>query len=88
MPDESLLNCPSVEAPLGTELREGFVVLEFAVLPDGSVDNVHVLERGGDPRWVDAAVATLSRWKFRPTEHPVQKTQRFTFQLGDYGTRP
>jgi len=81
MSDESLLHCPPVEAPRVTELREGFVVLEFTVLPDGSVEDIRVLDTGGDPRWTKSATATLSKWKFRQAEHPVRKTQRFTFEF-------
>ena len=80
MPDETILSCPLVEAPPVTELRKGFVVFEFTVLPDGSVEDIRVLDTGGDPRWTEAARATLSHWKFKKVEHPIRRTQRFTFE--------
>jgi TonB family protein len=79
--DDDLLECPAVAAPLVTELREGFVVLAFTVRPDGSVNDIQLLESGGDQRWIDAAVATVSRWKYRTSNRSVQKTQRFTFEF-------
>lgn len=81
MSDESLLHCPVVEAPLVTELKEGFIVLEFTVHPDGSVDDIRVLDEGGDPRWSSAAIETLARWKFKPSDRSVRKTHRFTFEF-------
>lgn len=81
MQDDDLLKCPTVAAPLVTELKEGFVVLEFTVQADGSVSDVQLLESGGDKRWIDAAVATVSQWKYRASDQSVQKTQRFTFEF-------
>ena len=83
MPDEAFLHCPAVEAPRVTELTEGFVVLEYTVLPNGSVDGIRVLESGGDPRWVNAATATLSQWKFKKEELPTRRTARFNFEFED-----
>lgn len=80
MRDNDLLECPSVVAPLVTELSEGFVELEFTVQPDGSVHDVRLVESGGDKRWIDAAAATVSQWKYRASDKSVEKAQRFSFE--------
>lgn len=81
MQDDSLLYCPTVQAPLVTELRAGFVVLGFTVQPDGSVHDVRVIESGGDKRWIEPAKATLLLWTYRESNIPVQKTQKLTFEF-------
>jgi len=80
MDDVDLLDCPVVEAPRVTELKGGFVELSFTVQQDGSVYELQVVDSAGDKRWIDAATATLSRWKFRASDEPVAKVQRFTFK--------
>jgi TonB family protein len=82
MQDDDLLECPVVAAPLVTELKEGYVVLAFTVQPDGSVSDVQLVDSGGDKRWIRAAVDAVSRWKYRATDQPSEKTRRFIFQLG------
>jgi TonB family protein len=77
--DDDLIECPVVPYPPVTELKEGYVVLTYTVQMDGSVSNVQLLESGGDKRWIDAAIATVSRWKYRASDQSAQKTQRFTF---------
>jgi len=42
-----------------------------------------VVESGGDPRWIDAATAALSKWKFEEGIRRVQKKKRFDFKFED-----
>ena len=77
--DVDVLECFAVKAPLVTELREGFVEIAFTVQPDGSVSDVRVIDSGGDKRWIDAAVKSIYRWRYRVSNHSVEKTQRFDF---------
>ncbi len=81
--DDDLLECPSIEAPPVTELRNAFVELVYTVQANGSVTDIRVVESGGDKRWIDAAVTAVSRWKYRISYGPVLKTRRFVFELED-----
>ena len=81
--DDDLLECPVVELPLVTELREGFVELAYTVQPDGSVTDIRVIKFGGDKRWIDAAVSAVSQWKYRAVDQSIAKTQRFVFEFGE-----
>lgn len=79
MQDDDLLVCPAIAAPPVTELGEGFVELTFTVQADGAVSDVRVAESGGDKLWIDAAVNTVSQWRYRVSDHSVVKARRFDF---------
>ncbi|NKC02179.1 MAG: TonB family protein [Pseudomonadales bacterium] len=79
--DEDLIFCPVVQAPLRTELREGWVLLEYLVEPDGSVTNAIVIDSDVRGLWNDAAIKTINQWRYREADEPVKKTRRFTMKF-------
>jgi TonB family protein len=73
---------PEIARRLGAE---GEITLKIVVEADGSVGRVTV-EHGGHPALVDAAVAAVKRWRYRPARVdgspvPVFKTVRIRFTL-------
>jgi TonB family protein len=73
---------PEMARRLGAE---GEIMLKIVVEADGSVGRVTV-EQGGHPALVDAAVAAVKRWLYRPARVdgspvPVFKTVRIRFTL-------
>ncbi len=79
--DPELVSCSVPAAPKATELKGGYVVLQFLVFPDGSVGDVEVRESGGDARWKLAAMEAVSGWRYIERESSVAKVQRFDFGL-------
>jgi protein TonB len=72
--------------PLAMRRRvEGFVELQFTVMPDGSVTNVSVLR--SDPRnmFDREAINAMQRWRFQsvPGAEPVVGRRTFDFKLTD-----
>jgi len=45
---------------------EGYVVMEFAIRPDGSVENTKVIEAQPAGVFEEAAERAILRWKFKP----------------------
>ena len=62
--DPELINYTAPEAPRITELREGTVVLELQIDPDGWVSSSKVLSSSGHPAWVGAAQAAVAKWRY------------------------
>ena len=77
--DRDLVYCPQPEAPRITELGGGNVVVEFSVNPDGSVSNARVVTSDPKHQWSSAAVKAISQWRYKPSDHSVQKSQHFLF---------
>ena len=46
--------------------EEGVVILELLILPDGSVNEIHVRKSSGYRRLDQAALKAVSRWRYRP----------------------
>jgi len=81
--DPSLTYCPPPPAPRGKGLTGGKVVVQVAVLPNGTVAEARVISSSGHPVWADAVLRTVRRWRFKPTGHEVTKVIPFRFRLGD-----
>jgi protein TonB len=45
---------------------EGWVKLEFTIMPDGSVDDVKVIDAKPRRIFNRAAIKSILRWKFKP----------------------
>ncbi len=58
----------------------GTVRLEIVVLPRGTVDSVSLV--GGNPMFVDAAVAAVKKWKYAPAETVTRTQVEFKFDPG------
>jgi TonB family protein len=86
--DPSLTYCPPPPAPRGKDLTGGKVVVQVAVLPNGTVADARVLSSSGHPIWADAVLRTVKRWRFKPTGHEVTKVIPFRFMLGDKAAAP
>ncbi len=86
--DPSLTYCPPPPAPRGRDLAGGKVVVQVAVLPNGTVADARVLSSSGHPVWADAVLRTVKRWRFKPTGHEVTKVIPFRFQLGGEAASP
>jgi TonB family protein len=55
----------------------GMVRLEVMISPKGSVDSVVLL--GGNPMFVDAAVAAVKKWRYAPAETKSKREITLTF---------
>lgn len=86
--DPSLTYCPPPPAPRGRDLTGGKVVVQLAVLPNGTVAEARVLSSSGHPIWADAVLRTVKRWRFKPTGHEVTKVIPFRFRLGGEAASP
>ncbi len=64
---------------------EGFVVVEFDVTPEGSVDNATVVESAPGDAFDRAALAAVSRWRYIADDQraPTRLTERLEFSLDD-----
>ncbi|WP_363319327.1 energy transducer TonB [Pseudomonas chlororaphis] len=63
---------------------EGYVVLELAIRPDGTVASAKVLESKPRKLFDEAAISAVKRWKFQPrmvngaaVEQRAKQTVRF-----------
>lgn len=80
--DPALTYCPAPPAPRGKDLTGGKVVVQVAVLPNGTVAEARVLSSSGHPVWADTVLRTVKRWRFKPQEREVTKVIPFRFKLG------
>jgi TonB family protein len=80
--DPELIYCPAPEAPRITELREGRVVLELSIDPDGSVRSSKVVTSSGHPAWPGAAQAAVAKWRYMVAPKPRTREVPFDFQYG------
>jgi protein TonB len=64
---------------------EGFVEVEFTVMPDGSVTNVNVLRSEPRNMFDREAISAMQRWRFQavPGADPVTGRRTFDFKLTD-----
>ncbi len=76
-PHDQGIYCPNIEAPRVAELRQGTVQIRYAVLASGSVSDIKVVVATGDPRWIQAVISTVQRWKYR--ESTEEYMQEFKF---------
>jgi TonB family protein len=65
---------------------EGVVVVEFDVLADGSVSNIHIIS--GPIEFYDAVTASVSAWRFKPARRgqlavAFRKRQAIRFNFSD-----
>ena len=74
--DPNLVYCPQVEKPRITELAPGSVIVTFTILSNGSVSGARVTQ-SDNPQWNAAVVQAVSHWRYKPSRHPVQKSQQF-----------
>ena len=81
---------PMPEYPRRARLKamEGYTLVEFTVMPDGSVAEPAIAETSSS-LFSDAAVEALSSWKFEPVTDgeatiPVRSAVRFNF-VGETG---
>ena len=81
--DPELITCPTPEAPRITELREGRVILELQIDPDGSVSSSKVLSSSGHPAWTSAAQAAVAKWRYVAGLEPRTREVPFDFLFGD-----
>ena len=81
--DPELITCPAPEAPRITELREGYVILELQIDPDGSVGSSTVLSSSGHPAWTSAAQAAVAKWRYVAGQGPRTREVPFDFLFGD-----
>lgn len=77
--DPDLIFCPKVRAPDGFQLKQGFVVVEYTIARDGSVHDVRVVDSDNLGHWRGAAVAAVSRWRYKPQAQVARKSRRLTF---------
>ncbi|MBC7662043.1 MAG: energy transducer TonB [Chitinophagaceae bacterium] len=66
---------------------EGFVTLTFSVAPDGSVQNLKVIESSPPQVFAEAALTAVSKWTFANAQSKNRPTQdqqriRLNFSLG------
>ena len=71
------------EYPRGAERRkiEGFVVVEFTVQPDGSVNDVAVVNAEPAGVFDSAAVKAVGRWKYKKLDAAESIKTKIAFQL-------
>jgi protein TonB len=72
--------------PLALRRRvEGYVELQFTVLPDGSVTDVSIVRSEPRSMFDRAAIDAMQRWRFQPTPggEPVRGRRLFDFKLPD-----
>ena len=75
---------PAYPAAARADGRTGAVVLEIAILADGSVDRIKVVR--GDEPFASAAVNTVKTWRYEPARYKgqpisVYRTFQITFKL-------
>lgn len=71
---------PDFPANLMRQLRKGSVQVAFTVQPDGSVAQARSVS-SSHPRLVQAAVATVTQWRFQPLRHSQQAVVELGFNL-------
>ena len=79
---------PRYPGKMVKRLQQGWVTLEFDVLPDGSVSNVHVVESFPPGGFDKEAIAAVEKWKFkvkypentRPEPIPITQTIEFAME--------
>jgi protein TonB len=71
---------PEFSGALMRSLRKGTVQVSFTVNPDGTVGKAEAV-RSSHPRLKDAAVATVSQWRFQPLRHAQQAVVDLGFDL-------
>lgn len=81
--DESLIYCPSPEAPVRTELKPGYVLLSYTVEADGSVSEIKVVESKPAGMWEHSAISALASWKYKASLAAREKEHRFTFEIAE-----
>ena len=72
--------------PLALRRRvEGFVEVQFTVLPDGSVTDVSIVRSEPRSMFDRAAIDAMQRWRFQPSPgaEPVRGRRLFDFKLPD-----
>ena len=72
--------------PLALRRRvEGFVEVQFTVLPDGSVTDVSIVRSEPRSMFDRAAIDAMQRWRFQPTPggEPTRGRRLFDFKLPD-----
>jgi protein TonB len=71
---------PEFSPNLMRSLRRGMVQVGFTVQPDGSVAKAHVVS-ATHPRLGQAAVDTVSQWRFQPVKHAQAAVVDLGFNL-------
>lgn len=79
--DPDLIHCPPAQAPRIAELKSGFVVVSFTILPDGTVSSAEVVDADERGKWNSAAVEAVSHWRFKPSGEESHKSKRLEFGL-------
>ena len=80
--DPTLIHCPTPQAPRVTELKDGQVVVQLTVRPDGSVADAHVVSSSGHTAWKDTVLGTVQHWRYKPSGHGATKVVPFGFTVG------
>ncbi len=62
---------------------EGYVVLEFLVTADGTVEDVAVVESTGGGFFYRSAIRAIKRWRYEPRGRPCRHSVRMEFLLDD-----
>lgn len=78
-----LIFCPKARAPDGFQLKEGFVVVEYTVQVDGSIEGFRVGDSDQSVHWRGAAVSAVSRWRYRPQSQVARKSRRLVFTFSE-----
>lgn len=80
--------CPPPDYPDSARRRglEGEALVEFIVLPDGTCGEVRLVECSGSPRFGEAAVSAVRKWRYRPAVRDGKAVEavvrvRFVFRL-------
>lgn len=81
--DTELIACTTPEVRNRTELTDGFVVLEFTILKDGSVKDIIVLESDASQHWNQAAIDAIKKWRYKSRKETLRKSLRLEFKLSD-----
>ena len=65
--DRELLLCPLPQAPRITELRQGTVLVQLSIAPDGQVTSARIVSATGHPAWKEAILQAVKEWRYKAT---------------------
>lgn len=61
-------------------LNEGWVLLEYAITPHGEPNRIEVIDAIGAKAFVDAAVRTISTWRYKPATRKGRAVEQSLYQ--------
>src|SRR5688500_3251995 len=78
---DDLIYCPVPVATSRTELKQGFVEVEYTVNRDGTVSDTNILQADEYGMWNDTALKTIATWKYMTGDTASVRKYRFNFAI-------